>query len=335
MTARSTKILKFESSNCVSFANGLHTQFQRKQYELIKAEDAQKLNLSAELIKEWKNAIDLEVEIGKQALASVHTAKLKHKDRERDKLLVYLLALIRAQRKSPVESVSKAAERLYIVLKPYTGIQRESMEVKSGHIVGLLVDVAKYTAEQTELSIDSTISQLRVVNEEYEKMRTDRRVEQVLTKLPDVRIVRHDADEAFKTVCHYIEASYLLAKTAEEQAPIQKLVERINKISTDFKTTYKLTQAQAGTEAEKPGKKKPKHRKRETEAEKIARMLPAFEKKYDFPSGSLSFTGITKDIDGMHLCKLISTDPAKEPVWVVIRPKHLKWIGYTEPEKLG
>ena len=103
MTAKSTKILKFESSNCVSFANGLHTQFQRKQYELIKAEDAQKLNLSAELIKEWKNAIDLEVEIGKQALASVHTAKLKRKDHERDKLLLYLLALVRAQCKSPVE----------------------------------------------------------------------------------------------------------------------------------------------------------------------------------------------------------------------------------------
>jgi len=37
----------------------------------------------------------------------------------------------------------------------------------------------------------------------------------------------------------------------------------------------------------------------------------------------------------MHLCKLISTDSTKEPVWVVIRPKYLKWIGYTEPEKLG
>ena len=59
MTAKSTKILKFESSNCVSFANGLHTQFQRKQYELIKAEDAQKLNLSAELIKNGQMLLTL------------------------------------------------------------------------------------------------------------------------------------------------------------------------------------------------------------------------------------------------------------------------------------
>ena len=147
------RIQQFDRANCFRFSNILHAQYQRKQYELVKAADATKTNVSAEWLAEWEKAIKVETEINMQASASVFTAKMREKDAERDLLLSNIFGIIKAQCKSPITAIREAAKQLNVVFKPYYGIQDEIFEAESGHIIGMEQDAARYQTEITALGL--------------------------------------------------------------------------------------------------------------------------------------------------------------------------------------
>ena len=248
------RILRLEGSNQVSFINILHAQYQRKQYELVKTADATKTNISAEWLAEWEKAIKVETEINMQASASVFTAKMREKDAERDLLLTNIFSVVRAQRTSPVAAIREAAQRLYVVFKPYFGIQDEIFEAESGHIIGMEQDAARYQTEITALGLKPVFDELHTANEAYEKMRTDRRTEGLEAKLPDARTARRNTDELFEGACQCILASYILAKTDADKQTVANLVDAMNKTSADFKATHNASMAQKKSkDKKKPG----------------------------------------------------------------------------------
>ena len=246
------RILRFERTFSSLYSNILHAQYQRKQYELVKAADATKTNVSAEWLAEWEKAIKVETEINMQASASVFTAKMREKDAERDLLLTNIFSVVRAQRTSPVAAIREAAQRLYVVFKPYFGIQDEIFEAESGHIIGMEQDAARYQTEITALGLKPVFDELHTANEAYEKMRTDRRTEGLEAKLPDARTARRNTDELFEGACQCILASYILAKTDADKKLVANLVDAMNKTSADFKATHNASMAQ----------KKPKDKKK-------------------------------------------------------------------------
>ena len=249
------RIQQFDRANCFRFSNILHAQYQRKQYELVKAADATKTNVSAEWLAEWEKAIKVETEINMQASASVFTAKMREKDAERDLLLTNIFSVVRAQRTSPVAAIREAAQRLYVVFKPYFGIQDEIFEAESGHIIGMEQDAARYQTEITALGLKPVFDELHTANEAYEKMRTDRRTEGLEAKLPDARTARRNTDELFEGACQCILASYILAKTDADKKLVANLVDAMNKTSADFKATHNASMAQKKSkDKKKPGK---------------------------------------------------------------------------------
>ena len=147
------RILKIDGAYVSQYTSILHAQYQRKQYELVKAADATKTNVSAEWLAEWEKAIKVETEINMQASASVFTAKMREKDAERDLLLSNIFGVIKAQCKSPITAIREAAKQLNVVFKPYYGIQDEIFEAESGHIIGMEQDAARYQAEITALGL--------------------------------------------------------------------------------------------------------------------------------------------------------------------------------------
>jgi len=248
-------IQQFDRANCFRFSNILHAQYQRKQYELVKAADATKTNVSAEWLAEWEKAIKVETEINMQASASVFTAKMREKDAERDLLLTNIFSVVRAQRTSPVTAIREAAQRLYVVFKPYFGIQDEIFEAESGHIIGMEQDAARYQTEITALGLKPVFDELHTANEAYEKMRTDRRTEGLEAKLPDARTARRNTDELFEGACQCILASYILAKNDADKKLVANLVDAMNKTSADFRATYNASMAQKKPkDKKKPGK---------------------------------------------------------------------------------
>ena len=248
------RIQQFDRANHFRFSNILHAQYQRKQYELVKAADATKTNVSAEWLAGWEKAIKGETEINMQASASVFTAKMREKDAERDMLLSNIFGVIKAQCKSPITAIRETAQRLYVVFKPYFGIQDEIFEAESGHIIGMEQDAARYQTEITALGLKPVFDELHTANEAYEKMRTDRRAEGLETKLPDARTARRNTDELFEGACQCILASYILAKTDADKKLVANLVDAMNKTSADFKATHNASMAQKKSkDKKKPG----------------------------------------------------------------------------------
>ena len=251
MATKSNHPLKIETGKCSRFENSLHAQFHKKQYELVSAVPAAKLNMPAELLIEWKKNIDLEVEINKEAEASVHTAKLLEKDRERDKLLTNIFGVIRIQRLSPLPAISSAAETLHVAFKPYYGIQNNAFEAQSLHIAGLRVDAEKHPGEVSILGLTPVLNELYTVNDAFEKLRTDRRMETADSKLPNARMIRPKTDEAFANVCLYILSANLHASIQEDKTLFSTLITRMNQVSSDFRTMFKESQAQKKAAAKK------------------------------------------------------------------------------------
>lgn len=238
------KMVRFRKTYLYSFNNALHTEFHRVQYDLVSKVESSKLNIAADLLASWKANIDLEIDIVKESAVSVITKELDLKDHGRDNVLTQLFSLVRAYRISFLETEKMSAEKLYIALKPYFGIQRGIKSIESIHILSLLKDTDKLTAEVTALGLEPVLTQLKKLNEEYEKLESQRRKDAVETKLPNSRSVRRETDEYFEVICQYIQAAYLLATKKDDKALVLKLVNEMNQVSADLRTSHKASIAQ-------------------------------------------------------------------------------------------
>ena len=250
--------MKFEGGNRQSFNLSLHSQFHFLQYGLVKAVDQTKLKIPAAVMSTWEASNKSETQLDQESTASEHTAKLLALDNERDNLLVNIFYVIRGYRFSNEESKRDAALRLSAKLKPYTSLRNLPFEMESARIRGLEDDVSTMAADITAVGLTSTFAQLHTANEAYETLRMTRRTGTTDTKLPNAREVRAVADEAYDVVCQYIQAAYLYATADEDKKMIEQLVDRMNKVTADIKTTQRQMLANRKSKDDPSKPKEPK-----------------------------------------------------------------------------
>ena len=257
------KTVKINGSYCRHYSAIHHAQFHRNQFDLVNGVDKTKLKIPEVAMQKWEGEVKEEIDLNEKAAWSVHTKALLEKDEERDKLLTHLFGIIRFNHYSPVQATAKAAEKMESIFGKYiaANIQREGFEDESGHIVGLLNDAAPYTAEIAALGLTDTITQLKTANEAYETLRMTRRTGSADTKLPTAQQVRALADEAYDIACQYIQAAYLYATANEDKTLIEQLVDRMNKVTTDLKTSHRQILAQKKAAKEPKDPKQPKEPK--------------------------------------------------------------------------
>ena len=306
------KMALVSGSHCARYTNSHHLQFMFNVYALVKAGDKLKLHLTDELLKSWNDCIELETELNKQATATVHTEQMKELDRQRDTLLTNLFGIVRVQLKSPVQAVKEAAQKLDKVLGVYAGIQSKAADAETAEVRGLLKDLERYTTEATALGLTPVTTELKTINEKFQTIYNDRQVKVVDAKLPPLAEVRPQTDAVFNAVCHYIEASYLLAATEDDRPPIERLVDQINQEVDHFKTAYKQSAAQ----------KKPSPAVKEREA-KLKAAIPAFAEKAGYDEGTLSYTGKGKGAGMKRQYELAikdrkTADGKPATIWVVM-----------------
>ena len=306
------KMVMVKASQCVHYSNSHHLQFMFNVYALVKAGDKLKLHLTDELLKSWNDCIELETELNKQATATVHTEQMAALDRQRDTLLTNLFGIVRVQLKSPVQAVKEAAQKLDKALGVYAGIQSKAADAETAEVRGLLKDLERFTAETTALGLAPVMAELKAVNEKFQAVYNERQAKAVETKLPPLIEVRTQTDAVFNAVCHYIEASYLLAATEEDRPPIERLVNQINQEIDHFKTAYKQSAAQ----------KKPSPAVKERE-EKLKAAIPAFAEKAGYGEGTLTYTGKGKGAGMKRQYELAikdrkTADGKPATIWVVM-----------------
>ena len=306
------KMMQIDSSYCGRYANSHHLQFQFNMYELVKAVDKLKLHLTDELLKTWADCLELETELNKQATATVYTEQMKAFDQQRDDLLTNLFGIVRAQLKSPVTAVREAAKALDKGLGVYAGIQSKAVDAETAEVRGLLKDLERFSAEMTALGLAPVTTELKAVNEKFQTVYNERQMKVVDAKLPPLVEVRPQTDAVFNAVCHYIEASYLLAATEDDRPPIERLVNQINQEIDHFKTAYKQSAAQ----------KKPSPAVKEREA-KLKAAIPAFAEKAGYDEGALTYTGKGKGAGMKRQYELAikdrkGADGKPATIWVVM-----------------
>ena len=306
------KMVMVKASQCVHYSNSHHLQFMFNVYALVKAGDKVKLHLTDELLKTWNDCIELETELNKQATATVHTEQMAVLDRQRDTLLTNLFGIVRVQLKSPVQAVKEAAQKLDKALGVYAGIQSKAADAETAEVRGLLKDLERYATEATALGLTPVTTELKAINEKFQAIYNDRQVKVVDAKLPPLAEVRPQTDAIFNAVCHYIEASYLLAATEDDRAPIERLVDQINQEVDHFKTAYKQSVAQ----------KKPSPAVKERE-EKLKAAIPAFAEKAGYDEGALTYTGKGKGAGMKRQYELAikdrkGADGKPATIWVVM-----------------
>ena len=306
------KMALVKTSLSTHYSNSHHLQFMFNVYALVKAGDKLKLHLTDELLKSWNDCIELETELNKQATATVHTEQMKELDRQRDTLLTNLFGIVRVQLKSPVQAVKEAAKKLDKALGVYVGIQRKAADAKTAEVRGLLKDLERFSAEMTALGLAPVTAELKAVNEKFQTIYNERQVKAVDEKLPALKEVRAMTDAVFGVVCRYIEASYLLAATEDDRAPIERLVDQINQEVDHFKTAHKQSSAQ-----KKPS---PAVKERET---KLKAAIPAFAEKTGYDEGALTYTGKGKGAGMKRQYELAikdrkGADGKPATIWVVM-----------------
>ena len=306
------KMALVSGSHCARYTNSHHLQFMFNVYALVKAGDKLKLHLTDELLKSWNDCIELETELNKQATATVHTEQMAALDRQRDTLLTNLFGIVRVQLKSPVQAVKEAAQKLDKALGVYAGIQSKAADAETAEVRGLLKDLERYATEATALGLTSVTTELKAVNEKFQTIYNERQVKVVDAKLPPLAEVRPQTDAVFNAVCHYIEASYLLAATEDDRSPIERLVDQINQEIDHFKTAYKQSAAQ----------KKPSPAAKERE-EKLKAAIPAFAEKAGYDEGALTYTGKGKGAGMKRQYELAikdrkTADGKPATIWVVM-----------------
>ena len=306
------KMVMVKASQCVHYSNSHHLQFMFNVYALVKAGDKVKLHLTDELLKTWNDCIELETELNKQATATVHTEQMAALDRQRDTLLTNLFGIVRVQLKSPVQAVKEAAQKLDKALGVYAGIQSKAADAETAEVRGLLKDLERYATEATALGLTPVTTELNTINEKFQTVYNERQVKVVDAKLPPLAEVRPQTDAVFNAVCHYIEASYLLAATEDDRALIERLVDQINQEVDHFKTAYKQSAAQ----------KKPSPAVKEREA-KLKAAIPAFAEKAGYDEGTLTYTGKGKGAGMKRQYELAikdrkGADGKPATIWVVM-----------------
>ncbi|WP_315322859.1 DUF6261 family protein [Segatella oulorum] len=267
-----------------AYSSAMHGELHQQLYNLIAAQDRQKLHLTDEQLKAWNDLIMQEVELNNAQQDTELTAKMQQLDDDRDALLSQLFSAIRNNRRSPVKTLREPAERLVKLVDSYKGIQREVLQAESLHVNGLLMDLAKQSADTAALGLTAVIAMLKTTNEEFEQLEL-KRIDGIDKSGPtSTSALRPLTDEAFYEVRGNVEAAFYYATTAADKQMIAGLVDNMNAVLARYATSRKASEVQKAIA---------RAMELENNHKLIDPLLPAFAMAAGYAAGDVTFTGRT------------------------------------------
>ena len=283
MTPRYVRV----TAGVTTHTSAMHGELHQQLYNLVAAQDKQKLHLTDELLKAWNDLIAQEVELNNAQQDTELTAKMQQLDDDRDALITQIFSAVRNNRRSPVKALREPAERLVKLVDSYKGIQREVLQAESLHVNGLLMDLAKYSTETAALGLTAVIAMLKTTNEEFEQLELKRIDGTDKSGPTSTKAVRPLTDEKFYEVRGNVEAAFYYTTAATDKQMIATLVDNLNAVLARYATTRKSSKAQQDIA---------KQMELESNHKRIDPLLPALAAKTGHAAGDLSFTGRTQSV---------------------------------------
>ena len=267
-----------------AYSSAMHGELHQQLYNLIAAQDKQKLHLTDEQLKAWNDLIMQEVELNNAQQDTELTAKMQQLDDDRDALLSQLFSTIRNNRRSPVKALREPAERLMKLVDSYKGIQREVLQAESLHVNGLLMDLAKQSADTAALGLTAVIAMLKTTNDEFEQLELKRIDGTDKSGLSSTSALRPLTDEKFYEVRGNVEAAFYYTTTEADKQMIATLVDNINAVLARYATSRKASEAQKAIA---------RAMELESNHRLIDPLLPTFATAAGYAAGDVTFTGRT------------------------------------------
>ena len=264
--------------------SAMHGELHQQLYNLIAAQDKQKLHLTDEQLNAWNDLIMQEVELNNAQQDTELTAKMQQLDDDRDALISQLFSAIRNNRRSPVKALREPAERLVKLVDSYKGIQREVLQAESLHVNGLLMDLAKQSADTAALGLTAVIAMLKTTNDAFEQLELKRIDGTDKSGFSSTSALRPLTDEAFYEVRGNVESAFYYATTAADKQMIAALVDNINAVLARYATSRKASEAQKAIA---------RAMEQENNHKLIDPLLPAFATAAGYAAGDVTFTGRT------------------------------------------
>ena len=177
--------------------------------------------------------------------------------------------MIRDYRLSPENDEALAAEKLFLLIKPYSKLQRESLRRETEHIDGLITDLKKTenAALITTLRLTPIVTKLEATNTAFRSLFMQSVTKDRRSNLPMSAEVRPKTDAAYERIIFMIRAAYFSGATPVDRAVIKTLVHDLNNLVDRTDTEYRQSLAQRKAAAEKKPKepKTPKEPKQPKE----------------------------------------------------------------------
>lgn len=244
-----SNITKIEGSSCQRYSNALHVGFHQHIlviFETLLSDVLAKLHISVDLLNSYKKSIDQESELNRKSFASTLTITMDEEEAERDRLLSMLFFLVANALASSKAATKAAAQRLDVVLRPYKGIQNQADDAETALIKGLLGDLRKEenTEAVTALNLEPTLASLETTNNAFDQAKNRRAEENAMDEGEKTVEVRKKTDSMYQDICTLVYASALMATEEGDKELCVSIINEMNRVIANYKTSYKQSQAQ-------------------------------------------------------------------------------------------
>jgi hypothetical protein len=171
---------------------------------------------------------------------SVLTEQIAEADRQIDRLLVGINAIVKAALHSSLSAIVDAAQKVHIMLKQYGRISRESYDEEAGDVRAVLEQFdGPYAAEVITLGLTDWKNELSMAFNYFEDLLRRRETERGTKPSFTAQDVRKGLEEVYHQMTEIINANSVLGTSPDFPAFIDILNQDIERLNTEFSKTRK------------------------------------------------------------------------------------------------
>lgn len=252
--------IQVEDISLLRLSNAEFISFMERFMALLPLEDdeeggqhAPKLGITAELVAEGKAFLASMNDLTLKSQLKAETKPKKEIDRLRDRMLAYIIERIDFSRDALDAAVAAAAEKLYLVAKPYRGAGRLAYNQETVVIKGFLLDMNKTenVGAVTALGIENDLDTLQTYNDQFEALVKEADVKSSSLDMNEkMRDLRVQMGDWYQDMVSLAFASNVLNESEESLS----FMTGLNALIRDVKTLYKQRIAQLNRGKEETSK---------------------------------------------------------------------------------
>ena len=235
-----SNIVKLETLNFPRLNNAEFTYFAGQVISYIDAATVEALHVDAATFAGFKGNHGKLVDIVDQSRAA--------EDKQEDDLLSFLFATVKGACSHPIAAKREAAQAVYAVMKPYTGVQSLPQRQQVQTVDGLVLDLEKEAtaAHLTTLGLASEVETLKSLNAEYGSLIASRADAQQANPVESAKPIRK---EMYGQYDELVSTAWAFSVAVPSDA-LSGFVASVNKLIADTNTAYNQRMAQRKKEEE-------------------------------------------------------------------------------------